>query len=224
VNLITLLGHLKFDVSMTEHPMSFLLWKEAELENEYVPFYWGGYNQIFNNENLDRYFEGLMTYEEILQTVNLATMELPYKEKFIPLIKERLEEIKKLPEPELTKDQFYVLSALVHSESQFFSLTYLGKSVHKDSLVTMLALTQWNFWFQSISGWGIGYTALTLQVSSIFDIHELEIYLPVKEMKALIHKLPKLKTETTMLELDHTNTSRTEENKEKLVRLVDYMV
>jgi len=40
VNLITLLGHLKFDVSMTEHPMSFLLWKEAELENEYVPFYW----------------------------------------------------------------------------------------------------------------------------------------------------------------------------------------
>lgn len=151
-------------------------------------------------------------------------MDVPYKERFIPLIEERLEKIKKLPEPELTKDQFYVLSALVNSTSQFFSLPYLGKSVHKDSLVALLALTKWDFWFQSISGWGLGYTALTVQVSSIFNIHELEIYLPVKEMKALIHKLPKMKTEDTMLELVQTNDSRTEDNKNKLIRLVDYII
>ncbi|WP_382549387.1 hypothetical protein [Streptomyces sp. NPDC057131] len=113
-------------------------------------------------------------------------MELPYKEKFIPLIEERLEEIKKLPEPELSKDQFYVISALFHSECQFFSLPYLGKSVHKDSIIAMLALTKWDFWFQSISGWGMGYTALTVQVSTVFDIHE--------------------------------------DNKEKLIRLVDYII
>ncbi len=70
----------------------------------------------------------------------------------------------------------------------------------------------------------MGYTALTVQVSSIFNIHELEIYLPVKEMKALIHKLPKMQTEDTMLELVQTNDSRTEDNKNKLIRLVDYII
>lgn len=50
MNLIKVLDNLKFDESMTEHPMSFLLWKEAELENGYVPFYWGGYNQLFKRK------------------------------------------------------------------------------------------------------------------------------------------------------------------------------
>jgi len=82
-----------------------------------------------------------------------------------------------------------ILNSLILSSSAFVSLPYIRKSIHKHELITLLALTEWEFWFQTCSGWGVSYTALTIKFNSIFDISELEIYLPYDELNQLLDKL-----------------------------------
>ncbi|UNT53588.1 hypothetical protein [Lysinibacillus capsici] len=189
MNLIKLLNQINIDQTITANPIHFLLFKESHFENLYMPMYWGGYGRLFNKEILNEFFKNEISYDEIIQAVDLTTLELPYQNEFLPLIKERLEEIKSLSEPVLNSEKMNILNSLILSSSAFISLPYIRKSIHKHELITLLALTEWEFWFQTCSGWGVSYTALTIKFNSIFDISELEIYLPYDELNQLLDKL-----------------------------------
>ncbi|KYG33421.1 hypothetical protein [Priestia endophytica] len=189
MNLIELLDYIDIDVAIKADPVEFLLFKETFLENGYSPLNWGGYHSVFNKEALNQYFQNELTYDEILQT-KASYDEFPFQDEFLPLIKKRLEEIKALPNPSFSEEQMMVLKAIANSPSDFISLCYITKSIHKNELFTLLAFTEWDFWFQSVSGFGLDYISIGFKFTTIFDIDDLEVYLPYDEMKNLIDQLP----------------------------------
>lgn len=217
MNLIKVLEELKIDMSITESPVQFLLFQEIFLE-DYAPLYQGGYNTIFNKVSLDKYFNNELTLKELLSNADTSKLELPYKDEFFPLICERLEEIKDLPNPIFNSKRNLILEAIITSSNTFISLPYIGVSLHKYELATLLALTEWESWFMSTFGWGHGYTAITFEFKSIFNIGELEIYLPYDEMKRLIDKLPHHHYENLYSDLELTKTD-IKEDMEILTRL-----
>jgi len=202
VNLIKLLEQINVDPHMTYNPVHFLIFKEAHLEDKFAPMYCGGYRQLFNKEILNKFFQNEISYEEILQAVDLTTLELPNQDEILPLIKERLEEINSLPQPVLSNEKMAILNSLILSSNAFISLPYIRKSIHKQELITLLALAEWDFWFQTCSGWGLDYTALNIKFTSIFDISELEIYLPYVELKQLLDKRPSFQNEALYKNLE----------------------
>lgn len=190
MNLIKLLDYIDIDSLIPTVPLQLLLFKEIHLEKEYARSYWGGYETVFNKEALNRYFQDELTYDEILKAKDLSSFELPFKVEFIPLIKERLEEIKALPDPVFNEEKMTILKAIIDSSNEFISLSYITKSIHKNELLTLLAVTEWEFWLQSVFGWGLDYLSIGFKFTNIFDIDELEVYLPYEEIKNLMDKLP----------------------------------
>ncbi|KYG33419.1 hypothetical protein [Priestia endophytica] len=224
MNLVKLLDRIKIDPDITTNPVEFLLFKELHLEKEYTPLYLGGYRTVFSKETLNKYFQDEITYHDILQSVDLPEIELPFQDIFIPLIKERLEEIETLPEPVWDEEKMIIFRSLLDTPNAFISLPYITKSIHKHELLTLLALTEWNPGFMTAFGGGWGYAAIIFESISIFDIDELEVYLPYDEMKNLIDQLPHYHYEKIYEHLEFTKKSLEKRDKEILNYLSSFKV
>lgn len=193
MNLIKELDKIAVDIAYTEHPLYFLLFQEMELNlnNDYSPIYLGDYEKIFNKKPLNNFFEGELSYDELLKAKNLEKLQLDNKELIFYIIKERLEDIKHLDSPIYNEEKLIILKAIADSINQYIPLPYSGKSLHKNELLTLLAITGWNYKFITVGGWGVNYVAIVFEITTIFtEIVELEIYFPYEEMKKLIQQLP----------------------------------
>ena len=188
MNIITLLDELNLENSMVMNPVHFLLFQETFIEN-YAPMYFGGYGKIYNKDTLNKYFTGKTSFEETFKDVEYKDFELPHKDILLPLIKWRIEEIKDLDEPQMTKDKKIILNAVLNSVNEFISLPYIGKSLHKLELITLLSLTEWGYGFSaSLGNESDAYIALEISIVTIFDLR-FEVYLPHAEIKNLIELL-----------------------------------
>lgn len=193
MNLIRELDKIAVDMSIKKNPLNFIIFQELYLNynNDYEPIYLGGYQEIFNKTSLYDFFEGELSYHDILKAHDLSKFELRDQKRMLPLIKERLEEVKQLDSPAYNQEKLIILKSIVKSSNQYISLPYLGKSLHKNELLTtLLAITEWNYDFVSVGGWGLNYVAITFVKSIFTDIVDLEVYLPYVEMKNLIEQLP----------------------------------
>lgn len=208
MNLIKELDKIAVDIAITEHPFKFIIFQELYLDynNDYKPTYLGDYDEIFNKISLSEFFEGKITYEEMLKPHNLAKYELKDQQRMFPLINARLDVIKELDRPVYNKEKLIILKAIVESNNQYISLPYLMRSLHKNELLTLLSITEWNYDFVTVSGWGVCYTAISFEITSIFpEIVELEVYLPYEEINKLIQQLPNYKnSESLKQNLEYT--------------------
>ena len=205
MNLIKELDKIAVDPAITKSPLYFLILQEMFLSDDYTPIYLGHYEKIFNKESLNRFFEGELSYDDMLMAHDLSKLQLDNQESMFPLIKIRLEEIKNLCSPTFNEEKLIILKTIVDSINQYIPIPYLRKSLHKNELLTLLCVTNWSWNLKSVFGWGELYTAIGFKINSIFkDISELEVYLPYEEMKKLIDQLPEYQNEDVYSTLEST--------------------
>lgn len=205
MNIIKILNQMEFDLALKDSPVTFLMFKEMYFEGYRI--FTGGYEKIFNKNVLDKYFDNEIELKEIIAAQDLTTLELPHFDVLFPEICNRMEVIRGMTEPVLTIDRKLIFEAILNSSNSFISLPYIGKSLHKRELLTLLYLTEWEHHFQSMVGWGQDYTSLTFKIKSIYEFEELEIYLPYLEMEHLIKTCSYRDVEKGIKELEYLETT-----------------
>lgn len=215
MNLVKELDKIALDPIITDSPFYFLIFEEMHLIDGYTPIYLGNYEKIFNKESLNRFFEGQLSYDEMLMAHDLSNIQLDNQELMFPLIKMRLEEIKTLGSPTFNEEKLIILKSIGDSINQYIPIPNLRKSLHKNELLTFLCVTKWSWDLKSVFGWGESYTSIGFKINSIFeDISELEVYLPYEEMKKLIEQLPEYQNDDVYSALESTKKYNVQRMKE----------
>lgn len=221
MNLVKELDKIDVDPAFTKSPLRFLILQEMFLSDDYTPIFLGHYEKIFNKESLNRFFEGELSYNDMLMAHDLSKLQLDNQESMFPLIKMRLEEIKNLDSPTYNEEKLIILKTIVDSINQYIPIPCLRKSLHKNELLTLLAVTQWNYDFVTVGGWGDNYIAIHFKITSIFtEISDLEIYLPYEEMKSLIEYLPDYQN-NELLKRDLKYTKSFNDNAERMLKRME---